>query len=274
MSLAPPGENEAAWKKLPPLDGANRWIGVKPLAQILADTPDGKPLLVTQEAGGRVMAFAGDSTWHWWMQGHAAEHKRFWRQAILWLAHKDETQNNLWLKLPQRRFPPNARVEFTAGARNPQGEPTLDGKFEAVVIRPDGSRRPVPLVRTGQQLSGMFSDTQAAGDYTIELTAAGEAIQGTTRARFLIHEQDLELDNAAGDPSLLASLARATAAAGGQSLAPEELPTLIERIRRQPLDLDTQTLEKQSPWDTWPFFLIFVTFLCVEWTLRKRWGLV
>jgi uncharacterized membrane protein len=275
MSLAPPSENMETWRKLPPLEGANKWAGLKPTAQVLAETPDGKPLLAVQEAGGRVMAFAGDSTWHWWMQGHLAEHKRFWRQAILWLAHKDDqNQGNVWIHLAQRRFAPGGRMEFTAGANSPHGEPLLDATFKADIVIPGGARRPVALVRQGDQMSGVFSDTQASGDYTIEVTASGGSLLGTTKARFLVFEQDLELDNAAADPTLLGSLARMTAQAGGQLLAPEELSTLIERLKKTPLDLETKTDEKQSPWDTWPFFIVFVSLLCVEWLLRKRWGLV
>ena len=51
-----------------------------------------------------MIAFAGDSTWHWTMEGFDDEHKRFWRQVVLWLAHKDETaEGNVWIKLAQRR---------------------------------------------------------------------------------------------------------------------------------------------------------------------------
>ncbi len=136
MSLAEPRENESAWQKLPPLEGANKWIGLKPTAQILAESADGKPLLAVQEAGGRVMAFAGDSTWHWWMQGHQREHKRFWRQAILWLARKDDqNQGNVWIRLAQRRFAPTA-------ASNSQPAP----------IRPPANRWPMP--RSKRQSSG------------------------------------------------------------------------------------------------------------------------
>ena len=91
----PPGqqENAAAWARLPPLEGANRFTGVKPGATILAEA-DGKehrPLLVSQEWGsGRVIAFAGDSTWRWVMRGFGSAHKRFWRQIVLWLARKDQ----------------------------------------------------------------------------------------------------------------------------------------------------------------------------------------
>ncbi len=86
MALGTATDRGAVWNKLPPLEGANRLGAPKPAAQVLAETPDGQPLLVVQEAGGRVMAFAGDSTWHWWMEGFEPQHKRFWRQVILWLA--------------------------------------------------------------------------------------------------------------------------------------------------------------------------------------------
>lgn len=275
MALAQPSENEEVWRRLPPLDGANKWSGLKPAAQLLAETPDGKPLLAVQESGGRVMSFAGDSTWHWWMYGHQSEHKRFWRQAILWLARKDDqTQGNVWVRLAQRRFGPGGRVEFTAGANSPHGDPVVDATFKAEIARPDGTRRPVALVRQGDQMSGVFSDTQAAGDYTIEVSAASKEMVGNARARFLVYDQDLELDNAAADPTLLSSLARMTSQAGGQMLAPEELPTLIERLKKEPPDLETKIDEKKSPWDTWPFYLTFVGLLSVEWALRKRWGMV
>ena len=58
---------------------------------MLAESDQKQPLLISQMSGdGRVLAFAGDSTWHWWMRGFDAAHKRFWRQIILWLAKKDE----------------------------------------------------------------------------------------------------------------------------------------------------------------------------------------
>src|SRR5262249_46542320 len=86
MRLAPGEEqNREAWMKLPGLEGANRFRQLKFKAIPLAVSPDGAPLLVAAEPGaGRVLAFAGDSTWHWYMEGFDAEHKRFWRQVILW----------------------------------------------------------------------------------------------------------------------------------------------------------------------------------------------
>jgi hypothetical protein len=276
MALGSAADRSAVWDKLPPLEGANRLGAAKPAAQVLAETPDGQPLLVVQDAGGRVIAFAVDSTWHWWMEGFAAEHKRFWRQVILWLARKDEaTEGNVWVKLAQRRFGPRQPVSFTAGAMSPESAPIEDAEYDVEVTLPDKSTRKVNLVREGDHVSGAFDATQTAGDYTIMVTARhGGATLGTAKSRFLVYEQDLELDNAVADPSLLASLSAMTKDVGGQSLAPEELPDLLAQLRAKPLDLEVEAQVKHAPWDTWPFFLLFVAVISGEWYLRKKWGLV
>lgn len=274
MSLDRGPANQPAWEKLPPLEGANKFGELKPNAQILAETSDKKPLLVAAEAGGRVMAFAGDSTWHWWLSGNERAHKRFWRQIILWLSRKDDaSEGSVWIELAQRRFAPNARVEFRVGARNAQQEPEIAASFQAEVIAPNGKRLPARISQSAEQITGLFSETRLPGDYTIEVTANKNGVSlGTARARFLVYEQDLELDNAAADPMLLASLAKMTPE--GHAYAPEELSVLLEKIKQQPPELEVETQVKDTPWDTWPFFLLFVSVLSLEWFLRKRWGLV
>jgi hypothetical protein len=269
-------ENEALWSKLPPLDGANRFdVGkLAPGALVLADVGPETPLLLAHQYGnGRVIAFAGDSTWHWQMHGFGPAHKRFWRQVILWLARKDQLdEGNVWIRLAKRRFAPSQRVEFTTGAQSATGEPVDDVTYRAEVILPDGSRRPVRLVRQGQQMAGSFREAQAAGDYAIEVTAThqGEEL-GTARARLLVFEQDLELDNAAADPDLLENLAAMTA---GESLAPEGLPALIDHLGQQTENLQIEQQTTKTFWDSWSFFLTLVGLLGIEWYLRKRWGLV
>ncbi len=276
MTLGEGTGAQQLWEKLPALEGANKLGAPKPAAQVLGETSDGKPLLVVHEAGGRVMAFAGDTTWHWWMEGFETAHKRFWRQVILWLARKDETSDgNVWIKLAQRRYSPRQRVEFSVGARSPQGEPVRGARFTAEVLLPDGSKQKINLVQQGEQASGDFEATTATGDYAIQVTAAQDATTlGSAKARFLVYEQDVELDNAAADPTLLASLSAMTKDAGGQSLAPEELPDLLKRMAEQPPEMEVEAQVKHTPWDTWPFFLLFVSVISVEWYLRKRWGLV
>jgi uncharacterized membrane protein len=270
------GDNAAAWRELPPLVGANRFSGLKATASVLAESPDKQPLLVATDYGnGRALAFAGDSTWRWWMQGHEAEHKRFWRQVILWLARKDDmNEGNVWIKLAQRRYSPGSRVEFTVGAATAQGQPVADAQFAAHVVLPGGKQADVRLRHEGTTgtLSGTFLDTQGVGDYTVvaEATLNREAI-GSARARFLVFEQDLELSNPAADVGALESLAAMTS---GKTVAPEQLPKLLDEIKEGTKELEVETQSKDTLWDNWGFLLCFVGLLVVEWFLRKKWGLV
>jgi uncharacterized membrane protein len=277
MRLGSRDQNRAIWQRLPGLQGANLFRGLKAAAKPLAVTPDGKPLLAAVEPGsGRVLAFAGDSTWLWAMAGFEKEHKQFWRQVILWLAKKEDTEKSgVWIKLAQRQYTPGRPIEFSVGAMSPQGELLPDATFEASAVLPDGNHRPVHLTRQGNQTTGQFKQTELPGDYTLAVTANSEgAAVGEAHARFIVYDQDLELENATPRPTLMANLAQTTKAAGGRSVVPEELAKLCKELRVQPRDLEIAVETKQTPWDKPWFFMFVVALLSGEWYLRKKWGLV
>jgi hypothetical protein len=281
--LAPGGESERIWASLPPLDGANKLFKVKegPGNRVIAESADGAPLLVVGEYGrGRVLAFAGDSTFRWPLAGRESEHKRFWRQAVLWLARRDDLhQGEVWLKLPRRRFQPGDRVALTAGARTAAGDVIPNAELSAEIVYSDGKRGPLRLTRDDDQWGGSIQRVEAAGDYSIEVKAVLEdKLLGAARADFQVVDQDVELSNPAADPDQLARLAAQTREAGGKLLAPEQLPDLLREIRRRPPELE---IEIQTRWqladtaiDAWLFFLCVVALLSAEWGLRKKWGLV
>ncbi|MBX9790644.1 MAG: glutamine amidotransferase [Pirellulales bacterium] len=275
LLLGPVAQNRDTWALLPPLEGANRFRGLAPLASVLAESAAAPrvPLLVAQTPGnGRVLAFAGDSTWHWALGGQDALHKRFWRQLVLWLAKKDQSDSEVWVELPQRRYRPASRVEFSAGVQAVEGADASAVAMEAEITLPDGSRRPLRLGRQQERFSGVFLEANAAGDYTVTVKATrnGQPL-GTASARFLVEVVDLELESPQADPNLLTQLANIT---GGEAMVAEQLGSFLERLEKQP-PAPLVTIEaKQEPWDTWPFLLAFAALLIGEWALRKRWGLV
>ncbi len=266
-------ESAAVWKQLPPLDGANKLVEGRGASILAVDQQDHPILIGSQWGKGRVMAFAGDSTWRWWMHGFESAHKRFWRQTILWLARKEESaEGSVWVKLSQRRFNPGQRVDFTLGTQTSTGDPIKGVAYAAEIEFPGGPERRIDLVAGDGQATGYFRDTQKDGDYTIRATARqGEKDLGATQARFSVIEQDLELDNAAADATLLNSLAAMTK---GQPVLPEELPELIRRLARSTEELEVDEIDTSRPSHTWPFLALVVGLLTGEWYLRKRWGLV
>ncbi len=275
--LAPAEKNAAAWAALPPLEGANNLFELKDNAQVVLESDKGNPMLVANTLKvGRVLSFAGDTTWHWYMQGHDTDHKRFWRQVILWLARKDDAdQSDVWIKLDKRRFSLGERVDFLAGVKTSQGAPIADATFDVQVELPDGSRRPLKLAKQGDAMTGNFLETKTLGDYTVVVTARqGTATLGVRRSRFLTFDQDLELEDPAARPALMSALAKVTETAGGKAVPPEQLIDLLKDFQKHPPEMLVQRENKYTPWDTWPFLLAFTALLTIEWFLRKKWGLV
>ena len=275
MALAPsPQENQRIWESLPPLDGANRWSGLKPGAIVLAEDAQGHPLLVVQFYGvGRVAAFAGDSTWRWCLHGYENAHKKFWRQLVLWLAKKEETQQNpVWVKLAQRRVPMGEKLQFEVGAGDPLGEPIPGVTWKVTVVTPSKSRIPVSVQPRQQNWVGEFQQTLEAGDYQVEVEAfQGSHLIGRETARFLVMKRDLEMDQPAADNALLSALAKTS---GGECVTAEDFPRIIQEIEKRTQSLEVPVATRRSLWDTWPTLLLFAFLNTLEWYLRKRWGLV
>ena len=272
--------NLAAWQALPPLEGANRFSGLREGALVAAAT-DGpgepQPLLVTRDFDrGRVTVLATDSTWRWRMRGFDAAHKKFWRRLVLWSAHKeDQAGENVWVRLPQRTYSPGAKVEFTLGAQTAEGVPINDATFTPTVTLPDGTKSRASVRRRGDEWWGEFAlPAGPAGDYLLEVTAddATKKPLGKASARFHVFGQDLELDNPSAYPGMLKSLAELTE--GGRAITVDELPDLIRKLREKSLGKRAETPEMQSLWDRWELLAAFTALLVAEWFLRKRWGLV
>jgi hypothetical protein len=268
------------WSELPPLKGANR-IGddFKANAQVIA-TSDGarpQPLLVIGQPGlGRVLAFAGDSTWQWVLTGHREAHQRFWRQAVLWLAKKDDDPNaTVYVDLASRRVPAGSRLDLVAGVRAvEENEAASAIRYEAAVTRPDGRVVELPLPGGGVRTTGVFTDTAEAGDYRMTVSAfRGDTKLGDSQSRFNVPRRDLELERPGAEPDTLARLAQATEADGGRTLALEELPTLLAELAAKELDERREVVARTTLYDKWPLLLIFVGLMTSEWLVRRGAGM-
>ena len=282
--LAAGSENERVWRELKPLKGANRWAGIKqaPGVQLLAAAPDDTPLLVAGEYGeGRVLAFSGDSTWQWWRQGQQSQHKRFWRQVVLWLAQRDDlTRQDVWIDLPQRRFPVLSPLEFRAGVKSATGDVSRDATVTGQLVSPEGQRSSLALKRDADAFAGKIDRLATPGNWRIEVQATDTdgSVLGSATASFEVMDQDVELSNPAADPDQMQRLATLTRDAGGKALAPEQLSELLQQLQENPPELMQEVLTRwqlgDTWWDAWLLLLALVTLLGGEWFLRKMWGLV
>jgi len=275
MRIDSPSKNLAAWQGLPPLQGATKFSGLKDLAQVLAVSPQKHPLLVAQEVGrARTMAFAGDTTYYWHLSGHIMEHQRFWQQAILWLAHKDQAgDSSVWVKLDARRFRPGQPIGMVLGARDATRQPVPDASFDVKIIGPKDKTWPVTAQRSGSDSTARFTEQLEPGEYRVQVEASrnGQPIGFGTQVRFIVYEQDLELQNPAADMALLEEISKVT---GGTHIPPEQLGTFLRELIREGLKARVQKIRRLTLWDNWPVLLLFAGLLTAEWYVRKRRGLV
>ncbi|GIW87735.1 MAG: membrane protein [Isosphaeraceae bacterium] len=263
----------ALWDSLPPLAGINR-LQPKIAARLWAVTPQGDPVVAALEFGrGRSLAFAGE-TWPWYRASDQARlgHLNFWRNAILWLAHKeDEGENQVRLELDRRRVALGQKLDLTASARDPKGQPLTGVEYRATITRlaPDAEPATIPLTPTVDAARGAFLATGEPGEYRAEVTATrdGETI-GSASARFLVYDDDRELRRTAADLTLLESLAQAS---NGLFITPEQLNDTLKKLPDE-LVADYETQREIRLWDNWPFLLLFTTLISAEWFLRKRHG--
>jgi hypothetical protein len=262
---------------------------VKPdiAGEVLLAAESGEPVLVARLYDkGRVMAFAGDTTWRWVRppQGHQL-HARFWKQLVLWLAKQEEAEGNVWVKPDTRRLPSGGRLGFAVGLRGKGGVDLKEARYEARIVGPDGVETAVPTTRDRDEDRGAFWKTDVPGEYRIVVKGSGkdtdgQMLTGETSARFLVSQDDTELARRAADHEFLKRLA---AAGGGKFHRGDEdaLARFLQTLYAQPLP---QVRPKATLWPDWRrltlsgflpgFFLAFVTLLSLEWLLRRRWGLV
>jgi hypothetical protein len=160
-----------------------------------------------------------------------------------------------------------------------------DGVYEVEVQTPSKQVRRVNAARSGSEDRGVFKPDEA-GEYVIKVKGKakdpeGTEISGTAEARFLVHEEDVEMAEWSADKTLMDKLAKE---GRGRAVTAAKLPDLLRDLLA-PAAQDGKT--KLVSWPNWKsdpkkegrssflvvFFLMFVACLTGEWLLRRRWGM-
>jgi hypothetical protein len=273
------------WNILPPLSGINRFPSLNAGAQVFGISAGARKdsIMVGESVGaGRSLAFAGE-TWTWARsrdeEGRNA-HKKFWRQVIFWLCHKEDSgANEVKLSLDARRIASGQKLDFSVIARDPKGSALTGLKYETKVTREltNPSDKPFTepvddVFESGESARGSFTAKNTEpGEYRVSVVASKDGKEiGRDSARFVVYEDDRELANPAADHMLLRQIADAS---GGQSIPPEQLAKYLKSLEGK-IATESYSQTEKRIWDNWPFLLLFATLLTVEWWIRKRHGWV
>jgi hypothetical protein len=270
-----PVESLRIWNSLPPVTGTNQFGEPKLDSIVMAESPERYPLMIGAEAGkGRAIAFGGE-TWVWARtteEGRLA-HRKFWRQVIFWLAHReDKGDNQVKLTLDHRRLAVGQKLELTVTVRDSKNAPITGVQYETKVEREGANKaEPIDLYTQGDEAKGIHFATAPPGEYRVTVIARKQDKDiGRDSARFLAYQDDREMENPAADLALLRQISEMT---GGESLPPEQLPRYLRSLDGK-IFTEYVTQSEHRIWDNWPFLLIFTALLTTEWFLRKRHGWV
>jgi Putative glutamine amidotransferase len=293
-----PDESKALWEKVQAKENA-KLNGMTLLgppvsnAKVLAESLNSnRPMLVARDYGtGRTMAFACDTTYLWVRPktGGKEAHSRFWRQVVLWLAHQEDTDDNMRVQPDARRLRIGDNLNFGVELRGKQREELKDVRYQVKVIDPLGVETPVEVspgtpgsVNAGES-RGRFRPT-IPGEYIVEASgsgkdASGKSVDGRAEAWVITYQDDTETTEKAANPDFLRDLA---SAGGGTDFRPGELKHFLMQLPQKPLPNpppkpsrlpDWRVKKGRSPFLV-AFFLLFVQLLTLEWFLRRRWGMV
>ena len=276
MQLGAGDKNRSLWLDLPALEGGSRLRPANGRVRVWAESPppEKHPLLLVSDVGkARVAAFAVDTTYLWCLDGKTELHQRFWRQMILWLARKDlDKDQPVWVKVDPRNFAPGSRANLQFGARTDDGQPLNDAEFQVDVTKPDGTIEKITPRHLNDEHSAEFSNTSTPGDYWVRVMAqrSGQPMREMAYTRFIVDARDLELDYPSADHDFLKELAAIT---GGSSMKPEDLGSLMERLKQTKFSALAR-IQILTLWDNWWLLLAFVCVMSLEWFSRKKQGLV
>jgi uncharacterized membrane protein len=302
---ADPVKNAANWKMVN--TGALRLQGYSPLgtpkpnAEVLARVNDplkGDPIMVASEIDkSRVLALGvGDTQlWHQPVPGNifAARdlHHRFWKQMILWLAHQDEMEGNVYVRPEFRRLVAGGQQTIVMGLRDKRGNDIPEADLKYQIVGPDEqpnkekAKRAEPNAKGGAKVT---IEQSVPAEYRVIVwgegkDAAGEAISESATARYIIYpDVSDEMLRPAANPNFLLALENA---ANGTALIDvrraDRLPAFIEDMKSNPIKMN---ISKAKPYPDWrrdkqswflPALLVFFTaILGMEWGLRRMWGMV
>jgi hypothetical protein len=294
-----PGASTAAgllpdFMNLPPLPGASTVGSLHPTARLLAQTPDGRTLLAIREfARGRVATLTPDATWQWILMADSPrgqdQHRRFWRQLVLWLAGRDaRPQAAFWVATDRPRYmimdadnPPVAEVTVRAPAgvvprlrmtgqrqANVELSPasnvvTSPPRYGGASIASNSAASPAPQV----DWRGTIPLTQA-GAFTLTAEADGKGAAQRAETVFSVEEQNLELADILADPEALRRIAEA---GGGTFRQVDDLRTLLTTLAAEIKPRYEPAPERQPLAEGRAFLGVVLGLLALDWALRRKW---
>jgi hypothetical protein len=254
-----------------------------PGSEVLVEVTHGqttKPVFVHKRYGaGKILYCATDESWRWRNDVAGAYQERFWSQVVSWISPKPFAIQTPDISLDTGGciFTEGSSVDLRAFIDPKRKGAASSGVGRAAptgVLWRDGNRiASIPLERD-ESREGNFIGRSAAlerGQYEFTIDGGGlEDGMSQVRAAFEVRSEVAnEQTEISQNESLLKQISHES---GGRYLPEESIRTLKSVLTPWQ---EGQSREVEIPiWQGFPWFLLIILLLTLEWWLRKRSGLI
>jgi len=269
-------DSEAAWARLPNLDGMNRNRGLAEGAAALLTHPEltseGEPMpvLAVREIGeGRTMALMSDASWRWSFSEAATgrgnqAYLRFWKGALRWLV-ADPDDRRVVVQPSAENVLLGQELRVTTTIRDAGFNPVEGVRYSGVVEAPDGSRTMVEGITDTSGIGVSLIQPTVQGAHRVRVTSDD---QGAAETVFSVVTRDPELAEVSADGEFLARLAAAYGSRGAFRGPGESIDPLIDPTAVRVIDEQRSVSLASMP----ILALIFGLFGGFAWWTRRRHG--
>ncbi|MEX0802776.1 MAG: glutamine amidotransferase [Candidatus Binatia bacterium] len=282
--LPDPRANEDAWTKVPPLTSFNQVRAGRGQTLLRAggDGPSkGSPLLTVGRFGkGRTLAFMTDDIWRWNFiavgnRQSPQNHLKLIRQSVRWLAQEPSFEQIQIRPIPLAR--PGEKIAIKLRVLKDDFMPTRQASVQLRVFGPEGEPSLVAVNADSEEgeYTGEYTPTRE-GSYRVEADASlGGKPLGKDRSSFSAAFPYGEADDGRPRTELLKSIAESSRGAYF-SINDWNEKTLEQIAAKLESHAPSQIVERRQTqlWSTLWTFLPILVFLCVEWWMRRKWGLL
>ena len=276
-------ESLRAWNNLGKLPWYQPVLRVDPRATVVAEHPtdlcrDGKskqPLIAVRPYGRGEVVYLGFSEMWRLRRLHGEEYYRqFWGQLIhrLGLSHALGDQKRFVVRTDRQQYRNGDDAVITVEAYDKDFQPLQDAdvpdrRLEAEHIWPqadDQGRKSHPL-SIAQLRPGVFSTKlPLRSDGEHRLRVIDPVVGEPTEIRFQVSDVSVERRNPVRNVALQQALATET---GGRTYDLTNVQQFLKDF--QPPRPTERTIEIFPLWNTWLVFIVIVSVLLMEWTIRK-----
>ena len=255
---------------------------VKPAAKVLAEHSNplrrtarnaAEPLVAVQPVGaGRALYVGSDETWRWRYVRDGYYHRRFWANAIRYLATLKARQ--VVITTGGERFLAGEKITIEVEAYDEKFQPIKEPTFNVIMrkVGDEGASQPITLKAVDvDKKPGHYKASIVAGHTgAYELTALASdplAAEKVASKRIVIELPQAESRRTEADPATMKNVA----SRDRNFMRIHEIDRLAELI--PPGRLRTVQKQPHYLWDTPAVLLAAVLLLAAEWILRKKYNM-